>query len=232
MSKIIYLARHAQSESNTGEKISVNEQIAITQTGHAQSHKLADWFLAHITNIEAVFVSNYLRTQQTAKPLIEKLQSLGKLNRNPEILSELHEFNCLNFANIKGQDFAIVKQIAEHYWQTATPDFVDGADLNVPKNWQAESFDEFVNRVKSAMAYFDALPQGAYVVFTHGIWLSMLHWLILNKTTDSNQAMRDFRQFELANRPNNCDVFCLKIDDGQYEFSKIRHSDGDNSAMM
>lgn len=217
--KTIYLARHAQTYSNTGEKISINEHIDITELGHTQSQALADWFLDNVPIIDQIFVSNYQRTHQTAQPLLDKLTT------TPVILKDLHEFNYLNFANIKDKNIDEIINIANHYWQTATPNDIDGKTLSVPKNWQAESFANFVNRVKSALAYFQALPSGTYVAFTHGVWLSMLRWLILNEPINDNTAMQNFRQFELAIRPNNCDVFCLTLTDNLTDIKKVRSAE-------
>lgn len=214
--KTIYLARHAQTYSNTGEKISVNEHIHITALGQKQSQDLANWFLDNVPTIDKVFVSNYQRTHQTAQPLLDKL------TKTPVVLSDLHEFNYLNFANIQDKDYQSIVKIAEQYWQTATPDSIDGKDLSVPDNYKAESFGQFVGRVQSALAYFDNLPSGTYVVYTHGVWLSMLRWLILNEPVNDNTAMQNFRQFELAIRPNNCEVFRLDIVGGQFAIKKVR----------
>lgn len=225
--KTIYLARHAQSESNTGQKISVNKEIDITKLGKEQSMQLADWLLENVGNIDGILISNYQRTYQTALPLMDKLAI------EPVILQELHEFNCLNFANIQDKDFWGVKTLAENYWQTFLPNQIDGDELAVPDDWTAESFADFVGRVCRAVQYFKALPDGTYVVYTHGIWLSMLIWLSLNQPVDSNKAMQNFRQFELAIRPNNCEVFCLKFVDDLLAITKARIlQDGDNSAMM
>lgn len=225
--KTIYLARHAQSESNTGQKISVNKEINITELGKLQSFELTDWLLENIAHIDGILISTYQRTYQTALPLINKLAI------EPVILDELHEFNCLNFANVKDKDFWGVKALVENYWQTLTPTQIDGDDLTTPLDWTAESFAEFVGRVKWVVQHFKALPDGVYVVYTHGIWLSMLIWLALNQPVDSNQAMQNFRQFELAIRPNNCEVFCLKFADDLLAITKVRIlQDGDNSAMM
>lgn len=224
--KTIYLARHAQSESNTGQKISVNDCIAITKLGQTQSVELADWFCANVPSIDEVFVSTYERTHQTANPLLEKL------NKKPIILSDLHEFNTLNFANIKNLDFFGIQHLSDHYWQTADGNHIDGNELSVPDNWRAESFYQFVERVKNALKYFQQLPDGTYVVYTHGIWLSMLRFLLLNEKTHHANSLKKFRQFELSIRPKNCEVFCLTLIENFADIKKVRFRNDDKNQLM
>lgn len=214
--KTIYLARHAQTESNAGTKISINEQIAVTELGKTQAVELSEWFLQSVGQIDGIFVSAYQRTYQTALPL------LTKLNKIPVVIDGLHEFNYLNFSNICDKDFLTIKTIADNYWLTFTPDEIDGVELDTPANYQAESFAGFVGRVKRVIEYLKNLPDGTYVVYTHGMWLSMLMWISLNQPTDNNLAMQNFRQFELSIRPKNCEVFCLKFVEGLLAIKKVR----------
>ncbi len=74
--KKIYLIRHAQSESNAGVAIRPNHEINITELGKTQANELADWLQQHIDEpITDIFISRYLRTQQTAEPFLTKLHA-------------------------------------------------------------------------------------------------------------------------------------------------------------
>lgn len=95
--------------------------------------------------------------------------------------------------------------LADDYWFTFQPTQIDGTG--------AESFAQFSQRVHHVQTFFNQLSTGTYVTFTHGLWISMLIWQMLNQPTDSQQAMQKFRQFELSIRANNCDVFLLTIPD-------------------
>ena len=65
--KKIYLIRHAQSESNAGLLVRPNADINITELGNTQARELADWLHTHISEpIDDIFVSQFVRTQQTA----------------------------------------------------------------------------------------------------------------------------------------------------------------------
>lgn len=214
--KNIYLVRHAQSQSNAELKLTVNQDIALTETGHKQAQALADWLLHTVEKIDSVFVSTYQRTHATALPLLDQI------HLSPVVWADLHEFNYLNFARIQDCSFSQVRAIATDYWQTYTPTDVDGAQLSVPKSWQAESFSDFVQRVQRTVQRLHALPEGNYVVYTHGMWLCMLIWLSLGYPTKNNADMQRFRQFELLTRPKNCEVFCARCIGDMLAITKVR----------
>lgn len=193
--KKIYLIRHAQSESNAGQVVRPNADINITELGKEQALELADWLQAHINEpIDDIFVSQFVRTQQTAEPF------LGKYARTHTLMDELHEFDYLDFDNIKDLAFADIKNMSDDFW-TKTPDHQDSE--------RTDSFANFVKRVQNVRAMFDRLPDGTYVVFTHGMWIGMLIWQLLLGDSPRVMNMRRFREFELTIRPKNCEVFLL-----------------------
>ncbi|WP_315044148.1 histidine phosphatase family protein [Faucicola mancuniensis] len=209
--KKIYLIRHAQSESNAGVAIRPNHEINITELGKTQANELADWLQQHIDEpITDIFISRYLRTQQTAEPF------LTKTARTAMIIDDLHEFNYLDFEHIKLLNLAEIRQMAEDFWQKPS---------NFQDSEQTDSFVNFVQRVKNVRTFFDNLPNGTYVVFTHGMWLGMLIWQVLHADGKRVFNQQKFREFELAIRPKNCEVFLLKDN----TVAKVRvRTDGDD----
>lgn len=198
--KNIHLVRHAQSHANAGGHAMPNADIPITALGQEQAKQVADWLLETLgDDIASISVSEYLRTQQTAQYLLEKT------GFQPTIIEGLQEFNYLNFADIEHKTSSEIRDLADNYWLTFEPDTLDEKG--------AENFNQFVARVKQVQAYFDNLPDGNHVVFTHGLWISMLIWLMLGQPTDNNIAMQKYRQFEMAIRPKNCDVWQLTLSD-------------------
>ncbi len=199
--KKIYIVRHGQSHTNAGGDAMPNTEIPLTELGQQQAIAVADWLLQKTDkNIRSIGVSKYLRTQQTAQPLIDKT------TLNPTIIEGLQEFNYLCFKTIKDKTVEERLQLATRYWLEQGPDFIDGSDET-----EAESFDMFVQRTKQVLSHLHTLEDGTHVLYSHGLWISMLIWIILAQPTDSNQSMQNFRQFELSIRAKNCEVFLLTL---------------------
>lgn len=193
--KKIYLIRHAQSESNAGQTVRPNHQINITDVGKTQAQELADWLSANVTEpVTEIFVSQYIRTQQTAQPYLQSTK------RTAIVIDELHEFNFLDFDTIKDLSFDDIRVIADDFWQQHSAHRASEV---------TDSFEHFVARVKKVRAYFDALPDGTYLVFTHGMLIGMLIWQMLLGDSPRLYNMKKFREFELATRPKNCEVLLL-----------------------
>ncbi len=199
--KKIYIVRHGQSHTNAGGKAMPNAEIPLTELGQQQAVEVADWLLQETNkDIRSIGISKYLRTQQTAQPLIDKTAL------NPIIIEGMQEFNYLRFEKIRNKTVKERLQIAERYWLEQSPDFIDGGD-----NTEAESFEMFVQRTQKVLTHLQTLEDGTHVLYSHGLWISMLIWIILTQPTDSNQAMQNFRQFELSIRAKNCEVFLLTL---------------------
>lgn len=193
--KKIYLIRHAQSESNAGQAVRPNHAINLTDVGKTQAQELADWLSANVTEpVTEIFVSQYLRTHQTAQPYLQSTK------RTATVIDELHEFNFLDFDTIKDLSFDDIRVIADDFWQQHSAHRASKV---------TDSFEHFVARVQKVRAYFDTLPDGTYLVFTHGMWIGMLIWQMLLGDSPRLHNMKKFREFELATRPKNCEVLLL-----------------------
>lgn len=206
--KNIYLIRHAQSESNAGLAVRPNADICLTNLGRQQADELADWLMGHVPTPRQVFVSSYVRTHQTAEPYLERIGAV------PVVIEPLREFNYLDFERIKTLPFADIAVVADEFWAKDDPCYADGE--------MTDSFDNLVMRVRQVRQQFDALPDGDYVVFTHGMWLGMLMWQLVHGDGERVRQVHTFRQFELAVRPSNCDVFLLQSVAGKTGISKVR----------
>lgn len=164
--KQIYLIRHSQSAANAGKHSDTvthhNADIPITKLGQKQAEALADWLAKHVENVKEIFVSPYLRTQQTAMPYAQMMQM------SLTVLPDLHEFNYLSFAHIYGKTFEALKTQSEQYWVRNDVDFRDGDDC--------DSFASFFNQISHIRQYFAEKEDGVYVVYGHGFWIGVLLW--------------------------------------------------------
>ena len=78
----------------------------------------------------------------------------------------------------------------------------------------ADTFAEFEARVRSFMVNMETMPDGT-VVFGHGIWFGLLHWLSLGYRVSDAGEMRAFRRFQQALPMPNCATFVLAHAGGQ-----------------
>lgn len=210
--KKFYLIRHAQSESNAGLNVRPNHEIALTELGKTQADSLSDWLMTHVPTPTQVFVSTYIRTHETARPYLDKIGVV------PVMIEPLREFNYLDYDHIKDLTYPQIITLADEYWTKADTEYTDSP--------ATDSFTNLIARVKAVRDEFRALPDGTYVVFTHGMWLGMLMWQLLHSYHGTPCPrvfnMTAFRQFELAIRPKNCEVFAL-LDDGTHQaMTKVR----------
>lgn len=198
--KHIYLIRHGQSVSNAGGEAQLNAQIALTELGNKQATAVAEWIIATLgENIASINVSKFLRTQQTAQPLVDKTGIAAT------VIDNLQEFDYLSFKKMAGRSVAERWRMAEAYWLEKAPEELDGDD--------AESYQQFCTRVAKVLKHFATLEDGNHVVYTHGLWISMLIWQLLGQPNSNNENMRKFRQFEMSIRARNCEVFLLSLSD-------------------
>lgn len=217
--KKIYLIRHAQSESNAGIAIRPNPQINITEHGQKQALALADWLNEHLQNkpIQQVFVSPYIRTQQTAKPYLHQTA------RTATVLDLLHEINIFEFEQIQSLSFPNISQLAKEFW----------LQPSCHKSGKtADSFDDFYQRVQKGLKYFSQLQAGEYVAFTHGMWIGMLIWQLLHCHQRTFNDKQRFHLYEPNIRPNNCDVYLLTIDGDHHSICKLRHNLEEDASLQ
>lgn len=199
----VYLVRHGESESNAGGISQPNPEIVLSEQGHRQSKIIAEYLYQSLgKKIAAVYTSNYIRTLQTAQPLLEQS------NLSAQTLNDLHEFNYLDFTDIANLNGKARQPIRERYWQHATPQTQLSADT--------ESFIQFTQRVDNTLLFIkEQIKIGTYdkqktaVFYTHGIWLGMLAWRLLGNGVEQIAQMRRFRQFEQSLAINNCAVYTL-----------------------
>lgn len=192
--KNIYLIRHAQSKANAGEKTFSPKDNHLTEEGMNQAKELVTKFP---NKIDFICYSSFVRTYETALPLIN-------LNQGA-IIQEwdcIHEFTYLNHdhcANTTVQDrLPLVKQ----YWERLDPNYSDG------KN--AESFSEFLARIKITLKKLSALPYENICVFSHGQFIEGLILLLNNPNKSNKKLMELFLSQGKGKNIANCQV--VKLD--------------------
>jgi broad specificity phosphatase PhoE len=170
----VFLIRHAESESNTGGKTSDPETISITQKGRAQALELT----SKITEApDLIIVTSYIRTTQTATPLIEKFPAV-KVETWP-----LHEFTFLSSGLCQNMNSKDRMPMVNEYWEKRDSDFVHGIG--------AESFNQFIRRIQECVRRLSSMNEDFVTVFTHGHVIRAIR--LLADCNQSEISMRLYR---------------------------------------
>ena len=189
----IFLVRHAESEANINGKTLSHASIALSEHGHRQAQDLC----SKLPVVDHVIVSKYLRTQQTAAPILEKYcLSL-------EVDEHLHEFSYLSERKCANTNLNDRKAWVNAYWERMDYQHRDADD--------AESFEDLYLRVK---AFHDKLKIVAedyavkhLAVFSHGQFLQLLIMQIQQPRPLTKELMQQFRS-DLVRQPiRNTEVF-------------------------
>src|ERR1700748_1758841 len=179
----ILLVRHGQSVANAGGTPPDHITNPLTELGHTQARAFADGFVCEPT---LFLISPFARAQQTSIPLRQ---------RYPEVPFEewpVHEFNYLNPAQHNGTNEEQQRPHILKFWERDDPSYSDGAG--------AESFSDFLNRVRDAIKRLAQLKSdGCIVVFTHGFFMQAIRILLLFPTATDQQLLSNFRRFHFVN---------------------------------
>ncbi|WP_445406366.1 histidine phosphatase family protein [Acinetobacter seifertii] len=182
----IFLIRHAESEANINGKTLSHASIALSDNGHKQAQALC----SKLPKIDHVIVSQYLRTHQTAAPLLEKY------NLNFEVDEHLHEFSYLSERKCANTNMDDRRAWVNAYWEKMDYQYKDADD--------AESFEDLYIRVQAFHEKLKILTetyaQKNLAVFSHGQFLQLLLMQIQQPQSISKDLMQQFR-YNLVYQP-------------------------------
>ena len=189
----IFLIRHAESEANINGKTLSHASIALSEHGHKQAQDLC----SKLPRIDHVIVSQYLRTQQTAAPILEKY------NLTFEVDEHLHEFSYLSERKCANTNLNDRKAWVNAYWEKMDCQHRDADD--------AESFEDLYLRVQAFHEKLKALAvnyaEKNLAVFSHGQFLQLLIMHIQQPRPLTKELMQQFRA-DLVRQPiRNTEVF-------------------------
>lgn len=193
----VWFIRHAQSQSNAGERTADPELIELTSIGREQAAQIPVLF----DRAPDLLVSSpYLRAQQTAQYLIDRF---------PEVPHEtwpVQEYTYLNRERCLNTTLAERIPMAHEYWERNDPQYVDGD--------RVESFAGLMGRVDAMWKRLAAQPDGKWmVIFTHAMFIraALWHWLYEgDKSTET--GMKRFRNFLRTYPIPNASVLKVRLD--------------------
>lgn len=195
---VIWLIRHGESKSNAGLPTMRPENVALTDLGIDQAKCIAH-YLAFQVPPALIVTSSYQRTKQTAVatelcfPLV------------PKEVWPVHEFTYLSEEEFRGpSSVEDRKPLKDMYWEMCDPTFIDGPG--------SESFEVFIERVRSVMKRFEYLPDDHPVaIFSHEQFICAIYWLLEHHPhSTTSESMRDFRDFLTNHSIPNAGLLCLQ----------------------
>lgn len=198
-----WLVRHGQSLANAGGVTRDFHAIPLTELGKQQAKLFAELFVDRFGQPPTLIVhSPYLRAKATAEPTIARF---------PEVPVEtwpIQEFTYLNPSTADELTERERAPLYQQYWERNDPGYRDGGG--------AESFTDFLNRVRDMLRWLAAVPCSARVVlFTHGYVMQAVRLLILFPGLTDWQMMSRIRMLNDAEPIQNTAIIELKIADGK-----------------
>lgn len=202
MKKTVYFIRHGESQSNAGEKTSSAGEVNLTSRGIQEAfNRAAGWE----EKPDLIVTSPYIRTKQTAAPMIEKFPG------TPQEEWNIHEYTYLSALKYSGTTNVERRPHMMAYWDRADPDYKDDKD--------AESFNEFVKRCKDTVEKIRTAEGPVTIAYCHGYMMNGI-LMALDGRFDKvdGSTMKAFWDFHAEHKVNNCDVFRFDVEDGKVTY--------------
>jgi broad specificity phosphatase PhoE len=155
----VHFIRHAESESNAGMRTEHPATIRITERGREQARLTSQVFE---TAPDLIVTSPYIRTQQTAAPLMERFPAV------PCVEWPVQEFTYLDPAHWNGTTYQERQPIAHAYWDRSDPFSRDGGI--------AESFVDLIERVERTRQLILEQKVRTIVIYSHGQFTRSFWW--------------------------------------------------------
>lgn len=173
--KKIILVRHAESIANAGFQTSHAHSIPLSPKGLTQAEAIVNDFPIVP---ELIVTSSFLRTQQTAAPLISKTP-----DARVEVWDMIHEFTYLDREKQKNKTPEQRRPFAIAYWNQKDPFYRDGPE--------EESFYDLLKRIERFLEVLEQRKENTIAVFSHGQFLNALKIVKSLKTPVDQMTKED-----------------------------------------
>ena len=156
----VYLLRHGLTNYNQEDIFQGSSDIPLNEEGRREAKKVSERLYKEVKDIDKIYVSNLIRTQETIEPLCEKL------DLEPEVLNDLAE---IDGGEVEGLSLEIVDTDYAEYRQVV---YKYPFRVHYP---HGESGEDVYKRAVRAFKHVLAENQGKTVILvTHGFLLQML----------------------------------------------------------
>ena len=204
--KEVRLIRHAESLANAGDATSTPRDIPLSEKGHLQAKTLAD---SIVDRPELIVLSPYIRTEQTARPLLARFPDC------PVECLPVQEFTYLAISRCRNTTHEQRKPLVEEYWSKCDPFYSDGD--------QAESLAELVNRARAFLRRVPEMEGELIFVFTHEQFIETVVWEVSHPGhAVDGEFMTEFRKFCASFAiPNTAVLKMMAGGDGEFTIGEI-----------
>ncbi len=182
MKRITFL-RHAESAANAGLPTSDPGEIPLTGAGRLAAVAAALDYEGLPPDL--IVVSPFRRARETAAPLRRRFAT-ALVEEWP-----VQEFTYLSAARFGASTAEERRPSVESYWRTASPETNDGPG--------AESFQDFIVRVQTALERLRNRPERSILIVCHEMVIKAAMWLeTQNPDCTGAHAPQHFREFSLT----------------------------------
>ena len=186
----VCLIRHAESEANAGGQSQDPVTIRLSSNGVQTAKLIAEGFSVPPSLILA---SRYLRTQQTAQPLLDKFPTTA------HEVWDIQEFTYLSPPKYRNTTMLERLPAANSYWAKGDPLYRDGEG--------AESFTEFAERCRKVVEKLRSKSDDLILAFSHEQFITGIQWHLAGHLSNLNQkTIHDFRAYLMTKQIKNCGI--------------------------
>ena len=141
--------------------------VELTVKGFEQAQKLVCEFEAQQQPPSLIVTSSYIRTKQTAEPIIKRFPYV------PHEEWPVHEFTYLALTKNRYTTREERRPDVEAFWQRLDPNYCDGAG--------AESFIDFIKRAQTVVNWLEMCQDEFIAIFSHEQFIRAVWWLVTRK---------------------------------------------------
>lgn len=179
--RTVWFIRHGESEGNAGLPTTDPASIRLTKKGLEQAHNIAAMFEEPPS---LIVTSSYIRTKQTAWPTIKSFPG------TPQEEWPVHEFTYLSLANRQYSTVQQRRPLVQQFWHRNDPFYVAGEG--------AESFVQFMQRVRDILERICKQESDFIAIFSHEQFIRGIMWSLLLDTAEQLCSPVNFRKFLTA----------------------------------
>jgi broad specificity phosphatase PhoE len=202
--KNIWLIRHGESQSNSGEKTTHPGTSILTQRGLLQAECISSYIQCRP---DIIIHSPYTRALQSAQATINKFPDVTVDEWPVQEFVYLPDEKYLN--STQADRLAAVNE----YWEQCDPE-QKASD-------EAESFIEFIDRIEIMVEKL-MRRKDHVIVFTHGHVIRAVIWKIITGALKNNTiGMAQYRSLRQAIYIPNAAILKIRLDEQELQMSQL-----------